>query len=205
MDGILQGRLADLLQHRWTALLGRGLIAIALGLLVWLRPGISLSLFVVVFGLWALLDGIVNCWLAFEDRPQPSWGWMLLDGLIGIAIGVLALSRPKSTAIALLFLIGVWAVARGVLEIVVAIALRKELKGEWRLLLAGLLSIVFGAIVFSRPGAGLIAILWLVGFYAVLYGLMLVSLAFKAKNLKNIVESEPPLAGGRGAGGGGRE
>lgn len=201
MDGILlQGRLADLLQHRWTALLGRGLIAIALGLLVWLRPGISLSLFVVVFGLWALLDGLVNCWLAFEDRPQPSWGWMLLDGLIGIAIGLLALSRPKSTAVALLFLIGIWAVARGVLEIVVAIALRKELKGEWRLFLAGLLSIVFGAIVFSRPGAGLLAVMWLVGFYAVLYGLMLVSLAFKAKNLERIVASEPPLSGGAGGG-----
>jgi uncharacterized membrane protein HdeD (DUF308 family) len=155
-------------------------------------------LFVVAFGLWALLDGIVNCWLAFEDRPQASWGWMLLDGLIGVAIGLLALSRPKSTAIALLFLIGIWAVARGVLEIVVATALRKELKGEWRLLIAGLLSIVFGAIVFSRPGAGLLAVLWLVGFYAVLYGLMLVSLAFKAKNLERIVASDTPLGGGAG-------
>jgi uncharacterized membrane protein HdeD (DUF308 family) len=203
MDGILQGRLSGLLQHRWTALLGRGLIAIALGLLVWFRPGISLSVFIVAFGLWALLDGLVNCWLAFEDRPQASWGWMLLDGLIGIAIGLLALSRPKSTAIALLFLIGIWAVARGILEIVVAIALRKELKGEWRLLIAGMLSILFGAIVFARPGAGLLAVLWLVGFYAVLYGLMLVSLAFKAKNLQHIVESDAPLAGGRG--GGGRE
>ena len=205
MDGILQARLADLLHHRWTALLGRGLIAIALGLLVWFRPGISLSVFIVLFGLWALIDGIVTCWLAIEDRPQQSWGWMLLDGLIGIVIGLLALARPKATALAILLLIGIWAVARGILEIVVAISLRRELKGEWRLLIAGVLSIVFGAIVVSRPGTGLIAILWLVGFYAVLYGLMLVSLAFKAKNLSKIVASEPPLAGGRGAGGGGRE
>jgi uncharacterized membrane protein HdeD (DUF308 family) len=196
MDGI-QARLADLLHHRWTALLVRGLIAIALGLLVWLRPGITLSLFVVFFGLWALIDGIVTAWLAFEDRPQRSWGWMLLDGVIGIVIGVVALARPHATALALLFLIGSWAILRGILEIVVAIALRRELKGEWRLLIAGVLSIVFGAIVFSNPGAGLLAVLWIIGMYAVLYGIMLVSLAFKARSLGRIVEQTPMSGSGR--------
>jgi uncharacterized membrane protein HdeD (DUF308 family) len=182
MDGI-QGRLADLLQHRWSALLVRGLIAIGLGLLVWARPGISLSVFVIAFGIWALFDGIVTSWLAFEDRPQQSWGWMLFAGILGIVIGLLALARPGATAVSLLFLIAIWAVARGILEIVVAISLRRELEGEWRLLIAGILSIVFGAIVFANPGAGLIAVLWLVGMYAVLYGIMLVMLAFKARNL----------------------
>jgi len=199
MDGI-QARLADLLHHRWTALLGRGVIAILLGLLVWLRPGISLALFVVAFGLWALIDGIVTSWLAIEDRPQPSWGWMLLDGIIGIVIGIFALARPHTTALALLFLIGIWAILRGVLEIVVAIALRRELRGEWRLLIAGVLSIVFGAIVFSNPGAGLLAVLWLVGLYAVLYGIMLISLAFKARSLGKIAEADA-----YGGGGGGRQ
>jgi len=196
MDGI-QARLADLLHHRWTALLGRGVIAILLGLLVWLRPGISLALFVVAFGLWALIDGIVTSWLAIEDRPQPSWGWMLLDGIIGIVIGIFALARPHTTALALLFLIGIWAILRGVLEIVVAIALRRELRGEWRLLIAGVLSIVFGAIVFSNPGAGLLAVLWLVGLYAVLYGIMLISLAFKARSLGKIAEADAYGGGGR--------
>ena len=182
MDGI-QGRLSDMLHHRWTALLWRGIIAIAIGLLVWTRPGISLKLLILAFGLWALVDGLVNCWLAFEDRPQQSWGWMLLDGVIGIVIGLIALARPGATALGLLFLIATWAVLRGILEIVVAISLRKELAGEWRLLLAGALSILFGAIVFARPGAGLLAVVWIIGFYAVLYGIMLVMLAFKAKNL----------------------
>ncbi len=187
MDGIqrdgFQGRLADLLGHRWTALLLRGLVAIALGVLVWARPGITLQVFVFLFGLWALIDGLVTCWLALEDRPQQSWGWMLFDGLIGLAIGLFALFRPAATALGLLFLVGAWAIARGVLEIVVAISLRRELKGEWRLLIAGLLSLVFGFIVLARPGAGLLAVLWLVGMYAVLYGIMLVMLAFKARNL----------------------
>jgi uncharacterized membrane protein HdeD (DUF308 family) len=186
MDGILQGRLSDLLQHRWTALLWRGIIAIALGLLVWSRPGISLKLLILAFGLWALVDGIVAAWLAFEDRPQQSWGWMLLDGILGIVIGLIALARPGATALGLLFLIATWAVLRGILEIIVAFSLRKELKGEWRLLVAGIISIVFGLIVFARPGAGLLAVLWIIGFYAVLYGIMTVMLAFKARNLRNI-------------------
>ena len=186
MDGI-QARLADLLTHRWSALLVRGLVAIGLGLLVWAKPGISLSVFVVAFGIWALVDGVVTVWLAIEDRPQQAWGWMLLAGLAGIVVGLVALSRPGATAVALLFLIGFWAVAHGIFEIAVAISLRKELQGEWRLLLAGVLSIVFGAIIFSRPAAGLLAVLWLVGMYAVLYGVMLVMLAFKARSLgKNL-------------------
>ena len=111
MDGI-QTRLADLLSHRWSALLVRGLVAIGLGLLVWAKPGISLSVFVVAFGIWALVDGIVTVWLAIEDRPQQAWGWMLLEGLLGIVVGLVALARPGATAVALLFLIGFWAVAR---------------------------------------------------------------------------------------------
>ena len=90
MDGI-QARLSDLLQHRWSALLLRGLVAIALGILVWSKPGISLSLFVVAFGVWALIDGVVTSWLAFEDRPQKAWGWMLFAGVIGIVIRLMAL------------------------------------------------------------------------------------------------------------------
>lgn len=190
MDGILKGRLSDALQHRWTALLWRGIIAIALGLLVWSRPGISLKLLIVAFGLWALVDGIVAVWLAFEDRPQQSWGWMLLDGILGIVIGLIALARPGATALGLLFLIATWAVLRGILEIIVAISLRKELQGEWRLLVAGIISIVFGGIVFARPGAGLLAVLWIIGFYAVLYGVITVMLAFKARNIgKNLAPS----------------
>jgi uncharacterized membrane protein HdeD (DUF308 family) len=185
----MQGRLSDVLHHRWTALLLRGIVAIALGLFVWARPGISLKLFVVAFGIWALVDGIVTAWLAFEDRPQQPWGWMLFSGILGIVIGLLALARPGATAVALLFLLGIWAVARGILEIIVAISLRRELRGEWRLLIAGVLSIVFGAIIFAEPAAGLMAVLWLVGTYAVLYGIMLVMLAFRARSLGRIVAS----------------
>jgi uncharacterized membrane protein HdeD (DUF308 family) len=114
---------------------------------------------------------------------------MLLAGVVGIVIGLMALARPGATALALLFLVATWAVARGIFEIAVAISLRKELQGEWRLLIAGILSIAFGAIIFARPGAGLLAVLWLVGFYAVLYGLMLVMLAFKARSLGKHLEA----------------
>jgi uncharacterized membrane protein HdeD (DUF308 family) len=188
MNGI-QGRLADVFQLRWSALLLRGLIAIGVGLLFWARPGATLGVLVLLFGAWAFIDGIVTCWLAFEDRPQSSWGWMLLDGLLGIAIGLFAFFRPAATAVGLLFLVGIWAVFRGIFEIAVAISLRKELEGEWRLLIAGVLSILFGITVLARPGAGLIAVLWLLGMYAVLYGIMMVMLAFKARSLGNRLAS----------------
>ena len=130
MDGILlQGRLADLLQLRWSALLVRGLIAIALGRAVWSRPGFHLAVIVLVVRSLGVLDGVVTVWLAFQDRPQSSWGWMLLDGLLGIGVGLFALRGPSATAIGLLFLVGIWAVFRGILEIAVAISLRKELEG----------------------------------------------------------------------------
>jgi uncharacterized membrane protein HdeD (DUF308 family) len=182
MDGI-QARLADMLHLRWSALLLRGFIAIGVGVLFWSRPATTLGVLILLFGAWAFIDGIVTCWLAFEDRPQASWGWMLLDGLLGIAIGLFAFFRPAATAVGLLFLVAIWAVFRGIFEIAVAISLRKELKGEWRLLVAGILSILFGVTVLARPGAGLIAVLWLLGMYAVLYGVMMVMLAFKARSL----------------------
>jgi uncharacterized membrane protein HdeD (DUF308 family) len=181
MDGI-QGRLSDLLQLRWSALLVRGLIAIAIGVLFWSRPASTLAVIVLAFGAWAFIDGIVTCWLAFQDRPQSSWGWMLLDGLLGIGVGLFAFFHPAATALGLLFLVGIWAVFRGIFEIAVAISLRKELEGEWRLLIAGILSLLFGVTVLARPGAGLIAVLWLLGMYAVLYGIMMVMLAFKARS-----------------------
>lgn len=184
MDGI-QSRLADLFQLRWSALLIRGLIAIGVGILFWARPGHTLAILVLLFGIWAFVDGIVTCYLAFQDRPEKSWGWMLLDGLLGIAVGLFAFFRPAATAVGLLILVGIWAIFRGIFEIAVAISLRKELKGEWRLLVAGILSVLFGITVLARPGAGLLAVLWLLGFYAVLYGVMMVMLAFKARSLGN--------------------
>jgi uncharacterized membrane protein HdeD (DUF308 family) len=181
---VVETRVSDILSHRWSLVLLRGLCAIAFGILAWTRPGIALTTLVLIFGTYALVDGILEVATALEDRShRESWWLLLLAGLVGIGVGLLAFSRPGATAAALLFYLAVWAVARGVLEIVLAIRIRREITGEWRLIFAGILSVLFGAMLMARPAAGVRAVLWLVGLYAVWFGILLVMLAFKARSV----------------------
>jgi uncharacterized membrane protein HdeD (DUF308 family) len=173
---------AAILQRNWMMLLLRGLAAIAFGILVWRMPGISLTALVLLFGAYALIDGILGVWVGIAGRKKhDDWWVLLLGGLLGIVVGVFTFFAPGLTAIALLFYIAIWAIATGVLEIVAAIRLRKEIRGEWLLILGGLASVVFGVLLMAHPATGALAILWLIAFYAIMFGVMLVILAFKAR------------------------
>src|SRR5215467_15627933 len=177
---ILEKHLAAILFHSWWVLLLRGIIAIAFGLLTWFQPGISLAALVLLFGAYVLADGILGVWAAFTGRKNnEDWWVMLLWGLIGIGVGIVALLAPGITALALLFYIAIWAIATGIMEIVAAIRLRKVIKGEWWLILSGLASVVFGVLLMVRPGAGALALLWVIAAYAVIFGVLMVILAFK--------------------------
>lgn len=177
-------RVADILGQRWMFVLVRGIAAIAFGVLTWIRPGLSLATLVFFFGAYALFDGILATTTAIEGRDeQEHWWLLLLAGLVGVGIGILTFITPGVTAIALLFYIAVWAIARGVLDIAVAIRVRKEVDGEWRLILCGLASVAFGVLLMVRPGAGALTALWLIGSYAVAFGVLLVLLAFKVRAL----------------------
>ncbi len=189
MTGV-ETRFADILSRGWWLLLLRGLAAIAFGLLTFFRPGISLAALVLVFGVYALVDGVLDVWNAIAGRKDNDHWWVLLiGGLLGIVVGFITLTTPGITALALLFYIAIWAIARGVLEIVAAIRLRKEIEGEWLLVLAGLASVLFGVLLITRPGAGALAVLWLIGGYALVFGIITVMLAFKARGFVNRVES----------------
>lgn len=184
MDAVADKRIADLLGHRWTIELLRGIAAIAFGVLTWIRPDITVKTLLLVFGVYALLDGILVAATAIENRrEQKYWPLMLLAGLVGIGIGILTFITPGVTAFALLFYIAAWAIARGVLEVAVAIRARKQIDGEWRLVLAGIASVAFGLILMLRPGASVLTLLWLIGIYAVAFGILHVMLAFKVRNL----------------------
>ena len=180
----LKNSLAGILSRGWWMLLLRGLVAIAFGVLTWMQPGISLAALILLFGAFALADGLLGVWTAVTGRKEhENWGLLLLGGLVGIGIGLLTFLAPGLTALALLFYIAIWAIATGVLEIAAAIRLRKEIQGEWLLILGGLASVAFGLMLIGRPGAGALAVLWLIAAYAVAFGLILVLLAFKVRGL----------------------
>jgi uncharacterized membrane protein HdeD (DUF308 family) len=174
-----------MLSRGWTFLLLRGLAAIAFGILTWTRPGISLTALVLLFGAYALIDGMLAVSAAVSGRKEQEYWWvLLLGGLIGIGVGIMTFLNPGVTAFALLFYIAIWAITTGVLEIIVAIRVRKEVHGEWRLILAGLASVAFGAFLMARPGAGALTVLWVIAAYAVAFGILLVMLAFKVRGFR---------------------
>lgn len=171
----------SMLSRNWWLLALRGLAAVLFGLLALILPGITLLVLVTLFGIYALFDGVMSISGAIRHRDRPRWWALLLEGVAGIAAGILAFVWPGMTAVVLLYLIAAWAVVTGVLEIVAALKLRAEIDNEWALGLAGLASIVFGVLLFVWPGAGLLSLVWLIGLYALLFGLLLIALAFRVR------------------------
>ena len=176
--------LAAAMARNWWVLLLRGIVAIVFAVLTWMQPGISLAALVLVFGIYVLADGILGIWAAFSGRQENRHWWvLLLWGLVSVAVGVLTFVNPGITGLVLLMYIAAWAVITGVLQIVAAIRLRKEIQGEWLMGLSGLLSIVFGGLLVARPGAGALAVAWIIAAYAFIFGVLLVMLAFKVRKL----------------------
>lgn len=178
----VENPLAAILQRGWWLLLLRGIVAIAFGVLTWVQPGISAVALVLLFGAFAFADGVLGTWTALAGRADHEYWWLvLLRGLLGIGVGILAFVEPGVLALALIFYIAIWAIATGVLEIAAAIRLRREIQGEWLLILSGLISVIFGVVLVAHPGAGALALLWLIASFAIVFGVVLVILAFKAR------------------------
>ena len=178
----MEQQLASIFSRNWWVLLLRGVVTIAFGVLIWLQPGVSLVTLLLLFGAFSMADGVLGVWGAVAGRKKnEDWWALLLWGLVGIGVGILTFAAPGVTAIALLFYIAIWAITTGVLQIVAAIRLRKEIQGEWLLILAGLASVVFGVLLMAQPGSGALALLWLIAAYAVAFGVILVILALKVR------------------------
>jgi uncharacterized membrane protein HdeD (DUF308 family) len=191
MNNSIEKRLANTLARNWWKLLVRGIVAISFGLMLWLLPGISLTLLVLFFGAFVLGDGIIGIWIAISGRKEyEDWWELLLWGLVGIGIGILTFVSPGATTLALVIFIAVWAIATGILQIVVAMRLRKEIEGEWLLILGGLLSVVLGILFMVQPGAGALALVWIIGTYTIIFGVLLVFLAFKMRSLRKLAQPD---------------
>jgi uncharacterized membrane protein HdeD (DUF308 family) len=165
-------------------LLLRGIAAIIFGVLAFAWPGITLLTLVMLYGAYALVDGVLAIVAAITGGTSaPRW-WLAIIGLLGVAAGILTIAMPGLTATLLLFFIAGWAVATGVFQIIGAIRLRKEIDNEWLLILGGIISVLFGIGVVMAPGAGALALVWVIGMYAVIEGVLLIAFAFRLK--KNV-------------------
>jgi uncharacterized membrane protein HdeD (DUF308 family) len=168
---------------RWWAVLLRGLIAIAFGVLAFTWPGITLATLVLLFGFYALLDGTFSLITAIGGRRRRDDRWLLmLEGVVGIWAGVVTLRAPAVTAVVLVFFMSIWAMSTGFLRIVGAIRLRKEISGEVWLVLSGLASVLFAFMLMLRPGVGALALVWIIAGYALIMGVFLVMLGIELRH-----------------------
>src|SRR5919106_2644706 len=168
--------------HWWVPVL-RGIAAIIFGIIAFIYPGLTLTVLVILFGAWVLVDGVFRVVGAIGHRASdPDWGWQLVIGILGIVIGFLTFRAPGVTALALVIYVAAWALMIGVTEIVVAIKLRREIKGEWFLILMGLLSILFAVILLWNPIPGALALVWLIASYAIVFGILAVMFGFRLRS-----------------------
>src|SRR5712671_2820483 len=168
----------------WWSLVLRGVAAIIFGVLAFVWPNITLTALVFLWGAYALVDGVFAIIAGVKSYADNNRWWMLLlEGLLSVAAGVLAFVIPGITALVLLILIAAWAIVTGAFEIGAAIQLRKYITGEWLLALAGIASVLFGFALLVNPNAGAIAVVWLIGAYAILFGILLVAFGFRLKGL----------------------
>ena len=189
MDGTVT--MVDTFRLNWWLLALRGLVAVLFGVLAFVWPGATLITLVWLFGAFALVNGLLSLILAAKaPKGYPRIGSLILGGLLGILAGLLTFVMPGITALGLLMLIAAWAIVTGIMEVVAAIRLRKIIANEWLLILAGIASIAFGVILFLQPAAGALALIWWIGAWALVFGILLIVLAFRMRNWKGFVTIE---------------
>ena len=173
-----------MLSRNWWLVALRGVAGILFGLLTLVAPGISLAALVLLYGAYAFADGLLAIVSAVRRHGAGNrWGLLLLEGLVGIAAGVLTVIWPGITALVLLYLIAAWALLTGILEIAAAIRLRKVISGEWLLALSGVASVAFAVVLMLFPGAGALAVVLWIGAYAFVFGVLLIALGFRLRSL----------------------
>ena len=166
-----------MLRHYWWALAIRGFVALLFGLMTFFIPGVTLAVLVLWFGAYALVDGVFELF----EGVRTKYGMLIFLGILGIAAGLITFFWPAITAITLLYIIAFWAIVVGVMQIGAAFRLRKEVQGEWLWILSGLCMVVLGFLLIARPGPGALSLIRVIGWFAIVWGFMLVMLAFRLK------------------------
>lgn len=175
-----------LLARNWWMFLLRGILALVFGIAALFFPAAAFLSLVLVFGAFALVDGIFALVAAFTGGAKSeNWWWLILEGAVGILIGVLTIIQPTAMGEAWLILIAAWAIVTGIFEIITAVRLRKMITGEFWLILGGLISVAFGVLVLINPASGAFAVGFIIGAYAILFGIMCIMLALGLRKFKN--------------------
>ena len=175
------GSLADVSPRTWWLMALRGLAAVIFGVLAFAWPGLTLLTLVMLFGAYAIVNGVLALIQTFNAPADKRVNGLATEALISVLAGVFAFLMPGITALTLLVLIALWAIVNGIVEIVSAIRLRKVIAHEWLLVSAGVLSVVFGAVLLLRPGVGAVALVWWIGAFAIVFGGVLITLAFRMR------------------------
>lgn len=166
------------LHKQWSSIFVRGIFAVLFGFLAMFWPGIGLQVLVLIFGAYALIDGFIAFFVGF---PSKSFA-LVVEGLLGILVGLFVFFYTLQAIEVFLIIVGFWAIATGVFEIIAAVELRKYIKNEFWLLFTGVVSILFGIMVFMNPVMAGIAFTIVIGVYALFFGILLIALAMKLKN-----------------------
>jgi uncharacterized membrane protein HdeD (DUF308 family) len=177
------GQTADSIIRNWWLVALRGVVALIFGVLTIFRPGVTLAALILLFGAYAIVNGIFTVVVAIaHHRGEPHWVSLLVSGVLSVALGIVAFVMPRLTALSLLYIIAAWAIVTGVSEVATAIRLRRVITGEWLLVIAGVLSVLFGVFLVLFPGAGALAVTLWIGTYAVMLGILLIALAFRLRS-----------------------
>jgi uncharacterized membrane protein HdeD (DUF308 family) len=173
----------QLISNYRTMFLFRGIAAVLFGIIALVWPKMTLSALVFVFGLFAVISGITAVVAALRHTEFPGWGWLLAEGILGILVGVVALAWPGITALAFLFLLAAWAITTGVFEVIAPLAYPMSGGRGVLTALSGVISIIFGILIAAQPSSGLLAVVWLIGVYAILFGIMYIGMYFQSRSL----------------------
>jgi uncharacterized membrane protein HdeD (DUF308 family) len=186
------------LTHNWWLVVLRGVAAILFGLAAFAWPGLTLAVLIVLFGAYAFVDGVLAVITGLSHtHDSPRWWVFLVEGLVGIAIGVIAFVWPGVATLAILAMIAAWAILTGILEIVAAIRLQREITNEWLLALGGILSVGLGILLIAQPLAGTVALIWMIGAYSVIAGVVWIALGFRLRNREMTMKSPELFSSGQ--------
>ncbi|MEU6859823.1 HdeD family acid-resistance protein [Glycomyces sp. NPDC046736] len=176
-----------LLAKNWGWVLARGIFTIIFGAMAIFWPDITILAFVILFGAYAIVDGVTG--IVMGMRRDSGRGFLIFMGILGVIAGLIALLWPGITAVALLWVIAIWAIVIGVASIVSGFGLSRDAGGRWLFILTGLAAVILGIVLLAKPGEGAVALVVTIGFFAIIWGLLTVFTSIRLRRLSKELDA----------------